>query len=355
MDNQTYLERRNSFIAAQLPFCVVTPQELISTGEHTYEVNGLELAVEPEVCRLLDSYLGLSKHQTKAVSETFGSSGIRDLRNYLALSNSIERAGKIALLANPDTRKVVGATSIKKEAIPVTSFFDFLEMFMNENDYVPEQFYTSEFGAGGVTVSLRPQNAVYDEFAPGDEFITNGVWFRWNLGEVEAGNYYMRMVCSNGQMARVDNKIARTNQLDASSMRNMLSLPQYDGFTKTNLEKVKNNALLAMQTDASVEEVQTANRLLKRYGVDESVAEEIAPCHRLLSSYALAGYDSKHFALTMAHSDMKMWELFNRLTAYATHTTDWETDDNRRSGLMIESLQLLNRPRDIRQYVNIFR
>ena len=91
----------------------------------------MELAVEPEVCRLLDSYLGLSKHQTKAVSETFGGSGIRDLRNYLALSNSIERAGKIALLANPDTRTVVGATPIKKEAIPVTSFFDFLEMFIS--------------------------------------------------------------------------------------------------------------------------------------------------------------------------------------------------------------------------------
>lgn len=354
MDNQAYLERRDSFIAAQLPFCTVTPQELISTGEHTYMVNGLELTVEPEVCRLLDSFIGLSEQQAKAVGETFGSEGIRDLRNYLALSNSIEKAGKIALLANPGTRTVVGATPIRKEAIPVASFFDFLEMFMNKNDYAPEQFYTSEVGAGGVTVSLRPQHAVYDEFAHGDEFMSNGVWFRWNLGEVEAGNYYMRMVCTNGQMARVDNKIARTNQLDASSVHNMLSLPENEGFTQRNLNMMKTNALLAMQTDASVGEVQTANRLLKRYGVDESVADDIAPCHRLLSSYAAAGYDPKHIALTMAHSDIKMWELFNRLTAYATHTADWEADDNRRSGLMMESLQLLNRPRDIRQYVNIF-
>lgn len=175
MDNQTYLERQDSLISAQLPFCTVTPQELISTGEHTYIVNDLELSVEPEVCRLLDSFIGLSKRQTKAVLETFGTTGIRDLRNYLALSNSIERAGKIALLADPNTRTVVGATSIKKEAIPVTSFFDFLEMFMNENDYVPEQFYTTELGVGGVTVSLRPINTIYDEFAPGDEFVSNGI------------------------------------------------------------------------------------------------------------------------------------------------------------------------------------
>ena len=71
-------------------------------------------------------------------------------------------------------------------------------------------------------------------------------------GRVEAGNYYMRLICTNGQMARVNDKTARTNQLDASSMRNMLSLPQYDGFTKRISKKSKNNALLAMQTDASV-------------------------------------------------------------------------------------------------------
>lgn len=155
-------------------------------------------------------------------------------------------------------------------------------------------------------------------------------------------------------MARVDDKIARTNQLDISSMRDMLSLPQYDGFAKKNLEKIKNNALLSMETDASVGEVQMANRLLKRYGVDESVAEEIAPYHQLLSSYAAAGYNLEHFSLAMSHSDMRMWELLNRLTAYATHTADWEADDNRRSGLMMESLRMLNRPRDIKQYINIF-
>ena len=354
MDNQTYLRQRNSFVSAQLPFCTVTPHELISTGESTYLVNGLELEVEPEVCELLDSFLGLSKRQSEALSQTFGSRGIRNLRNYLALSNSIKKVEKIALLADSDTRRVVGATPIKKEAIPATSFFDFIEMFMDRNGYTPEQFYSTEHGIGGVTISLLPNHAVYDEFTPGDEFLSNGIWFRWNLGEIEAGNYFLRMICSNGQMAPIEHKIAHMNLFDASSMRNMLALPQHRVFSNENLQKIKNSAILAMKTDASVREVQTVNRLLKHYGVEENKTEEIAPYHQLLDAYTSAGYDLKHFPLTMMHSDITMWELFNRLTAYATHTTDWKANDNRRSGLMMESLQLLNRPRDIKQYINIF-
>ena len=32
----------------------------------------------------------------------------------------------------------------------------------------------------------------------------------------------------------------------------------------------------------------------------------------------------------------------------------WEAGDNRRSGLMMESVKLLNRPRDIKEYISIF-
>lgn len=354
MDSVTYSRRRDAFISAQMPFRAVTPQELISTGENTYLVNGIELAVDPEISEQIDTFIGVSKQQSRAVTCTFGNNGIRNLRNYLALSNSIEKDGRIALIADPNERRIVGATHLKKEAIPAESFFDFMNMFMNDNGYTPENFYISESGQGGVTISLLPNNAVYDELAPGEEFLTNGIWFRWNLGEVEAGNYYKRMVCSNGSFEVVERKIARTNQLDEPSIRQMLSLPQHGTFIGANFRRTRQNALLAMQTDASVGEVRTVNRLLTRYGVDNSTVEEIAPYDRLSDMYAASGYDMAHFPLAQARSDMNMWDLFNRVTAFATHNAEWSGEDNRRSGLMLESLRLLNRPRDIKQYVTIF-
>ena len=350
----TYSQRRNAFIAAQMPFRAVTPQELISTGENSYLVNGLELAVEPEVSEQIDAFIGVSKQQSRAVADTFGGKGIRDLRNYLALSNSIEKAGRIALIADPEKRRIVGATHLKKDAIPAESFFDFMDMFCSDNGYTPENFFTAESGQGGVTVSLLPNNETYDELAPGEEFLTNGIWFRWNLGEVEAGNYYKRMICSNGSFEVVERKIARTNQLDESAIRQMLSLPQHGAFIGANFRKMRQNALLAMQTDASVGEVRTVNHLLTRYGADDSTVEEIAPFNRLSDMYAAAGYNMAHFPLTQVRSDVNVWELFNRVTAFATHNEEWAAEDNRRSGLMLESMRLLNRPRDIKQYVTIF-
>lgn len=354
MDSQTYSRRRDAFVSAQMPFRAVEPQDLISTSENTYMINGLELAVEPEICEQLDAFIGVSRQQSKAVADTFGNNGIRDLRNYLALSNSIEKAGTIALIADPEQRKIIGATHLKKEAIPARSFFDFLDIFMSDNGYMPDRFYTNDNGQGGIMISLLPNNAVYDEFTPEEVFMTNGIWFRWNLGEVEAGNYYLRMTCSNGQMEAVERKIARTNRLDEASVRQMLSLPQHGSFIGANLQKMRRNALLAMRTDASVGEVRQANRLLARYGADDASVEEIAPYELLSDMYAKAGYDMKHFPLTEARSDINMWDLFNRITAFATHNKEWGEEDNRRSGLMIESVRLLNRPRDIKQYVSIF-
>lgn len=225
---------------------------------------------------------------------------------------------------------------------------------MSDNGYTSDKFYTSGSGQGGITVSLLPNNAVYDEFAPEEVFMTNGVWFRWNLGEVEAGNYYLRMVCSNGQMEAVERKIAHTNRLDEASVRQMLLLSQDETFIGANLKRMRQNALLAMRTDASVGEVRIANRLLARYGADDATVEEIAPYVRLTNMYAVAGYDMKHFQIAQARSDVNMWDLFNRITAFATHNKEWSAEDNRRSGLMLESVRLLNRPRDIKKYVSIF-
>ena len=205
MDNKSYSVWRDEFLAQQLPYRTVEPQELISTGENSYILNGLELAVKPDICAQIDAYMGVTSQQSKSVTDTFGSGGIRDFRNYLALSNSCERAGKLALIADPQKREIVKVMPLKQEAIPAEGFFGFLEMFMNDNGYLPQQFYVSPSRQGEIVVNLISHNPTFDEFAPNEEFMTNGLWMRWNLGEVEMGNYYMRMICTNGTMQKVKN------------------------------------------------------------------------------------------------------------------------------------------------------
>ena len=183
--------------------------------------------------------------------------------------------------------------------------------------------------------------------------MTNGMWFRWNLGEVEAGNYYMRIICSNGHMVRSERKIAHSNQLNDTNISKMLALPRTE-FITAGFDKLRTNALLAMRTEASMGEVRMVDKLLSRYGVEQDIANEIAPYEQLCGMYQAAGYDTKQIPANLARSGINMWELINRLTAFASHTPVWEAEDNRRSGLMMESVKLLNRPRDIKEYISIF-
>ena len=88
--------------------------------------------------------------------------------------------------------------------------------------------------------------------------------------------------------------------------------------------------------------------------MEQDIANEIVPYEQLLGMYQAAGYDMKQIPVTQARSGINMWELIKRLTAFASHTPVWEAGDNRRSGLMMESVKLLNRPRDIKEYISIF-
>ena len=73
MDNKSYSVWRDEFLAQQLPYRTVEPQELISTGENSYILNGLELAVKPDICAQIDAYMGVTSQQSKSVTDTFGS------------------------------------------------------------------------------------------------------------------------------------------------------------------------------------------------------------------------------------------------------------------------------------------
>ena len=75
---------------------------------------------------------------------------------------------------------------------------------------------------------------------------------------------------------------------------------------------------------------------------------------RFDKKYAQASYDCRHLNTTQTKSDIMMWVVFNELTDFASHTPLWQPDDNRRSSLMQQSMNLLQRKRDIQPYYSIF-
>ena len=121
----------------------------------------------------------------------------------------------------------------------------------------------------------------------------------------------------------------------------------------TSFQNYQKKALLAMETRASLAEMQMVHRVLReRVGLPDEEVARLAPFEEDLHAYVENGYTSMNFRNTM--SSMNVWSLYNNMTAYATHSTAWGEHDGRRDYLMNAALDFLNRQRDIKNPLDIF-
>lgn len=88
-----------------------------------------------------------------------------------------------------------------------------------------------------------------------------------------------------------------------------------------NLETFKTAAMIARDTPASLSEVYCGKRLLLRHGSPENLAETLMPYTELLEKCNELG---GHIPATQVKSNIKMWDLFNRLTDFASHADLWD-------------------------------
>lgn len=354
MTTKEYQTTRDRLLATQEPFLVLNKEEVIAENQNTYRIGDLSVMVSDEVQDRLDQLIGLAPAQRKGLRETFGDNTMTNFRNSLAMSNCVKKPTKFALVANPSQLIVDGIVPLKGEAIPMGAFFDVVEMFADKHSYEIERIEHSDNGTYGITVRLLPVHAQYDAFFDDDEFLTNGYYMKWNLGEIELGNYYMRLVCTNGSMQLTQKALGHIHNLNDQQINYFINNTQKEGVIKHNLFSFKNAARQANETPASLAELYYAKRLLTRHGAPEDLAEQLMPYTRLLEQYAQAGYDCRHLNTTQTKSDIMMWDVFNELTDFASHTPLWQPDDNRRSSLMQQSMSLLQRKRDIQPYYTIF-
>ena len=132
-----------------------------------------------------------------------------------------------------------------------------------------------------------------------------------------------------------------------------INTPKRSSLITHNLNRMKEIAQTASQTPASLNEVYCGRKLLIRHGAPDDLAEQLMPYSRLLNQYVEHGYGT-HLPTSRTKSDIMMWDLYNNLTEFASHTTLWDVNDNRRSSLMQQSVGLLQRKRDIQPYYDIF-
>lgn len=283
-------------------------------GKNVYRVEGTKLLVNDMVSRQLDEIIGLTPTQAKVVRNASGETGVRDFRNYLATAGSMLSPVSVALIANPASRTVSGLVPIREEPITSDAFFDFLGLFLDKNGLRPTSYQMAYDIAAGFTIFLDSQDPDVRQIAPGEDFLVNSYYLKWNLGQIELGRYYERLVCANGQTELVRLKEARVTSVREDKIGGILDIPQNRALLNGSFERFRVKALEAMEVRASIAELKVVSDRLRRYLVDSRVATKIAPYGEELQMYLNAGYAGEGEQLKQLKASMSAWEQrLNRL------------------------------------------
>ena len=321
MTTEDYVSTRETLLQKQKPFIVLEKEELVAEGGRYYRVGDMLFSVTPEAQRYLDRQIGLNSKQQEGFKEAYGEKALAHLRNSFSMADCVRNPSRFALIANPEECVVDAVVPLVEEVVPMRSFFDIVELFADKHAYEVAKIYSYENGIHGITVELRPVHPQYDTFGANDEFITNGLYMKWTLSGIELGNYYLRLVCTNGSMQISQNSLSKIHQVSTDGVSKILAPQCLNELMIRNLETFKTAAMIARDTPASLSEVYCGKRLLLRHGSPENLAETLMPYTELLEKCNELG---GHIPATQVKSNIKMWDLFNRLTDFASHADLWD-------------------------------
>lgn len=353
MDTENYYQIKKEILDYPVCYRMVEAKNIVALGENHYSVGNATFEVPSEVAKEIDRFAGIKSGQTQIAHNSYGEQGVTNLRNFFGQAGG-HKDKHLVLAANTQRKQIVKAIPIKESMITPEEFFSFAEMFMDKNQYLPDKVEYATHDNNGISILLRPVKEQFMEFAPGDEFLANGLYLKWDPGEISLGNFYERLVCLNGATQVSYNSITRVNSPDVASLERLLNAESVSALLKANTKSMLLSARAAMRTKASVRELGSAVQLLNKHGVSHEEANLIIPYEQTKDQYKRAGFatDSQHMA--QAKSESTMWELFNKLTYFATHNQIWSENDIKRSSLMESSMSLLMHERDIKEYYNIF-
>ena len=204
--------------------------------------------------------------------------------------NSITNPEKLALIADPHERKIIGVTALKEEAIPLSSFFDFAEIFADDNNYTIKNIMTSSDASVGLEITMIPDAPEIISLSQDEDFMTNGFILRWNLGAIELHHYYERLICANGAIEKTLGKRSSFYALNDKTINQLLSFPQHHLF---DFDKFSDHAYTAMETKASIAELHRASNLLLSNGLDNDLVDTIIPYQADVLAYERMGFHSR--------------------------------------------------------------
>jgi hypothetical protein len=340
--------------ASAFPHKQITLSEILHVGENICEVQGVPMQFSDQALRQLADLVGIPRHQEQYVKNASGDNGLRNFRNYMSVASGISQKQKMVLVADPHTREVTKVCPIKVDYISLSSFLEFIELLLSHLPYEVDKMLSSCNVFDGLSIMLRPLHPNIQTLAPGEEFIQNGIFLRWNVGRVEAGSYFVRLICQNGAVSTKLQKRLTVNSLDSREVMYLLNELKRGDILSYNFNSYKAMVYSALNSYASLREVEYAYKILMAQGVEDTLARRLFNYDLYVEECKLRTLDIQKYGNNIK-TDKKVWDVYNVMTHFANHNTLWDPEDSRRFLLITGAGALLERPRDIQEYVEIGR
>lgn len=149
---------------------------------------------------------------------------------------------------------------------------------------------------------------------------------------------------------RKDNTVYK---LSANEIHSIIGKVKNKSFFAIGVEQFGKLLKRASSSRISLAEMKRAQKILIAENVNAEKAEHLIPYAEVCSSYQNAGlYDAKKEHLMKGEGTI--WDTYNVLTQFASHTTIWKPNDHRRIAIMNGAVGLLKREPDIVNYLDIY-
>lgn len=334
------------------------PHKQVSLGDlrqidgPLFDLNGKELVFEPSVADTLNRQIGTSRRQLDLIRHASGDVGQVNFRNFLSDAVSFVHNKDVVLIASPDTHRVVNVLIPRHNFIPARQFFDFAQLLMDESGYEFEKMESRCDGRFDIMLYMQSRNPTIRQFAPGEDTVTDGAYLRWTGDQIELGNYYTRLVCTNGATDTVAKKQTKMHSFNPSEVHRMIDLAKSRELPKIGFQSYERKAIEAMATQCSLAELQGLSSYLT--GRDAELLPEIVdsflPTRKYEEYFAARGVDIKRNG-KLIKTDLSVWAVYNTLTGFASHTDLIAPEDGARNTIRHAANRFLQAERDIKHYI----
>lgn len=283
---------------------------------------------------------------------------LRDIKqdSDIEFLNIIKRAfsknGKMSVVVYPDKYgRIAHITSDVKveKAVSNGTFLNFLDMFLEKDDL---RFSSVSVNSGGdYSVQLLQNKPIGLDSYP-DEMFNFGISLENTFARgMSIVPYNFRLVCLNGMTTKnviSSHHLKRNSKEKAyakfySEVSEMLSSNYYkDVF----LKKYKT----AVETPASLNEMETASKILKGAGMDSNLVNEYLPLKMHYDYYEQKGYPNPNkLQKRLARTNMTLHEVVNVVTNLASHKGILDSSSDVRKKMKDDAGEMVMRGADLAQ------